>query len=55
MEISEAESLAMALAQQITALLQAYQDQTKLLIHSVPVEHAGMTVTARVKIQIREP
>lgn len=54
MEISEAEALAAKLGQDITALLQAYESSTGLIVHSVPILAGTKTqpVTARVKVQL---
>lgn len=54
MEISEAEKLAVQLGKNITALLQVYESQTGLLVHSVPIVAATKTtpIQARVKVQL---
>ncbi len=56
MTITEAQALIAALEANITAQLQAFQQQTGLTIHSVPVTennaNANKAVTAKVKVQI---
>ena len=54
MTITEAQALIAALESNITAQLQAFQQQTGLTIHSVPVteNNANKAVTAKVKVQI---
>ena len=54
MTIDEVRALQAQLEADITAKLQAFQQQTGLTIHSVPVteNNAGTAVTARVKVQI---
>jgi hypothetical protein len=54
MTIAEAQALLATLEANITAQLHAFQQQTGLTIHSVPVTEnsAGNLVTARVKVQL---
>jgi hypothetical protein len=54
MTIAEAQALIATLEQSITGLLQAFQAQTGLIIHSVPVSENGngKTVVATVKVQL---
>lgn len=54
MTIAEVQALLLILEAQITGLLQAFQTQTGLIIHSVPVTEngAGKAVTAKVKVQL---
>ena len=54
MTIIEAQALILALEANITAQLQAFQQQTGLTIHSVPVTEntAAKLVTAKVKVQL---
>lgn len=54
MTIVEAQALVEALEANITAQLQAFQAQTGLMIHSVPVtENSSVKqVTAKVKVQL---
>jgi hypothetical protein len=54
MTIAQAQALIATLEQNITALLQAFQTQTGLTIHSVPVTEnsGGKPVTATVKVQL---
>lgn len=54
MSIQEAQALIVALEANITAQLQAFQQQTGLTIHSVPVSEQinGKQVVAKVKVQL---
>lgn len=50
--VDDAKKLAAKLAADITALLQKYEADTGLSIHSVPVLREQKPVKARVKIQL---
>lgn len=54
MTIDEARALLGPLEQKITELLQEFQAQTGLIVHSVPVSenNAANPATARVKVQL---
>lgn len=54
MSIAEAQAALVQLETQVTALLQAFQQQTGLTIHSVPVSEngGGKQVVAHIKVQL---
>jgi len=52
MTIPEAKKAAAKLAEDVTALLQKFELDTGLVVHSVPVLREVLPVKARVKVQL---